>query len=119
LFKQIYYIFTQISSFRTWFVVGISRFQKWFDVDVYGFQNELCCRYFGIFWLGDCLSYFLKNWVIFFSNLLVPLLNESDILNEKRAWLRSPARENIERSFETYPGTVLQSSESNWPLNFV
>jgi len=53
--------------FKTQFVVGISRVQKWFDVDVLGFQIKLCCRYFG---LGDCLGYFLKNWAIFFSNLL-------------------------------------------------
>jgi hypothetical protein len=38
------------------------------------------CRYFGlsnwalIFWLGNSFGYFLKNWVIFFSNLLVTLL---------------------------------------------
>jgi hypothetical protein len=36
LFKQIYYIFTKISSFKIWFVAGILRFQKWFDVDVFG-----------------------------------------------------------------------------------
>jgi hypothetical protein len=45
LFKQINYIFTSISSFKTWFVVGILRFQKWFDV--LGFKIEFCCRYFG------------------------------------------------------------------------
>ncbi len=39
----------EVSSFNTWFVVGILRFQKWFDVDVFGYQNELCCRYFGLF----------------------------------------------------------------------
>jgi hypothetical protein len=44
-----YYAFTRISSFKTWFVVGILRFQKWFDVDVFGFQIELCCIYFGLF----------------------------------------------------------------------
>jgi hypothetical protein len=48
LFQQIYYIFAKISSFKTWFAVGISGFQKWFDVDVLGFQIELCCRYFGL-----------------------------------------------------------------------
>jgi len=36
--KQIYYIFTSISSFKTWFAVDILRFLKWFDVDVLGFQ---------------------------------------------------------------------------------
>ncbi len=35
-------------------------------LDVLDFQIELCCRYFGLFWLGHCLGYFLKNWVIFF-----------------------------------------------------
>ncbi len=49
LCKQIYYIFTQIGSFKTWFVVGILRFQKWFDVDVLDFQIKLCCGYFGQF----------------------------------------------------------------------
>ncbi len=44
-------------------------FQKWFDVDVLGFQVELCnCRYLGLFWLGGCLGYFLKNFVIFFKS---------------------------------------------------
>jgi hypothetical protein len=66
LIKQIYYIFTSISSFKTWFVVGILGFQKWSYVVVLGFQIELCCRYFGLFCLGDFLSYFLKNWAIFF-----------------------------------------------------
>jgi hypothetical protein len=28
-----------MSSFKTWFVVGILRFQKWFDVDVLGFHG--------------------------------------------------------------------------------
>jgi hypothetical protein len=41
LFKQIYYIIAYISSFKTWFVVGILKFQKWFDVDVLGFPIEL------------------------------------------------------------------------------
>jgi hypothetical protein len=40
-------------------------FQKWFDVDILGFQIELCCRHFGLFWIGDCLGYFLKNRAIF------------------------------------------------------
>ncbi len=46
----------------------ILRLQK-FVVDVLGFQIELCCRYFGLFWLGN----FLKNLAIFFSNHLVTL----------------------------------------------
>jgi hypothetical protein len=33
-------------------------FQKWFDVDVLRFQIEFRGRYFGLFWLGDCLGYF-------------------------------------------------------------
>jgi hypothetical protein len=66
LFKQIYYNLTYISCLKTWFVVSILRFQKWFDVDVLGFQVELCCRYFGLFWFGDCLGYFLENWVKLF-----------------------------------------------------
>jgi hypothetical protein len=73
LLKGIYYIFTQISRFKTWLVVGILRFQKWFDADVLGFQIELCCRYFGLFWLGDFLGYFLKILGDFLSNLLVTL----------------------------------------------
>ncbi len=74
LLKQIYYILTYVRSFKTWFVVGILRFQKWFDVDVLGFQIEVCCRYFSLYWLGDCLGYSLKNWVNLFSNLLWPVL---------------------------------------------
>ncbi len=54
-------------------VARILGFQKWFDIDVLAFQMKLCCRYFGIFWLGDCLGYFLNNWAIFFSKLLVTL----------------------------------------------
>jgi hypothetical protein len=64
--------FTILSSFKTWFIVGILRFQKQCDVNVLDFQIELCCRYFGILWLRDSLGYFLKNWAIF-SNLLVTL----------------------------------------------
>jgi hypothetical protein len=37
-----------------------------------GFQIELCCRYFGFFWLGDSSGY-LKKLGEFFSNLLVTL----------------------------------------------
>jgi len=33
LFKEIYYIFTEMSNFKTWFVVGILRFLNWFDVE--------------------------------------------------------------------------------------
>jgi len=55
------------------FVLGILMFQKWFGVFVLGFQIALCCRYFDIFWIGNFLGYFLKNRVIFFSNLLVTL----------------------------------------------
>jgi hypothetical protein len=61
------------SSFKTWFVEGILRFQNWFDVAVLGFKIELCGRHFGLFGLGDNSGYFLKNWGIFFSNLLVTL----------------------------------------------
>ncbi len=60
-------------QFQKWFVACILRFQKWFDVNVLGFQNKPCCRAFGLFWLGDFWGYFLKNWVNFFSNLLVTL----------------------------------------------
>jgi hypothetical protein len=38
------------------------------DVDALDFQIELGCRYSGIFWLGDCLGFFLKKWVIFFKS---------------------------------------------------
>jgi hypothetical protein len=48
--KQVFfYIFTILSTFKAWFVVGILRVRKWFDVDVLGFQIEFRCRYFGIF----------------------------------------------------------------------
>jgi hypothetical protein len=46
------------------FVVGILRFQKWFGVYILGFQIALCCTYFGLFWLGDLLGYFLKNILV-------------------------------------------------------
>ncbi len=45
---------------------------RWFDVDVLGFQIELCCRYLGLFYLGDILGYFLEYWA-FFSNFPVTL----------------------------------------------
>jgi hypothetical protein len=63
--KQIYYIFTSMSSFKTWFVVSNLRFQKWFDAYFLGFQIELCCRYFDLF---GCLGHFLKNWAFFKSS---------------------------------------------------
>jgi hypothetical protein len=50
---------------KAWFVVGILRFQKWFDLDISDFQLELCYRFFGSFWFGNFLGYFLKNWHIF------------------------------------------------------
>ncbi len=65
LLEQIYYILTYIYSFKTWSVVGILRFLKWFDVDVIDFQIEVHCRYFDLFWLGDCWGYSLKNWANF------------------------------------------------------
>jgi hypothetical protein len=48
LFKQIYYIFTQTSSFKTWFVVRILTFQKCFvvDVDVLAFFGLETVLYF-------------------------------------------------------------------------
>ncbi len=49
LFGQIYYIFTEVGKFKTWFVVGILRFQKWLDVGILDFQLELSNRYFGSF----------------------------------------------------------------------
>jgi hypothetical protein len=72
LLKQIYYIFTQIDMFKTWFVASILRFQKWLDVDILDFQFELCNRYFGIFWFRDFWGYFLKNWAIFSQNFWSP-----------------------------------------------
>ncbi len=59
--------------FQNMFAVGI-RFKKWFDVDVLGFQIELCCRYFGLFCLGDFLDYFQKNWANFFQIFCSPWL---------------------------------------------
>jgi hypothetical protein len=41
LIKPIFYNFILISSFKTWFVVGVKRFQKLLDVDVLDFQIEL------------------------------------------------------------------------------
>jgi hypothetical protein len=58
----------QISNLQTWLVIGILRFQKQFDVDVLDFQIELCYRYLGVFWFGDYLAQFLKNWAIFFKS---------------------------------------------------
>jgi hypothetical protein len=39
--KQIFYLLTCISNFKTRFVVGNLSFQKWFDTDVLDFQIEL------------------------------------------------------------------------------
>jgi len=73
LFKQIYYIFTKISSFKTWFVVGILRFQKWFDVDVLDFQIEFCHINFSLFLdLATFWGYSLKNLANFFLILWSP-----------------------------------------------
>ncbi len=73
LLKPIYYIFTWISSFITWFVVGILRFQKWFDVDVLGCQIELSCRFFWPFLIWQLFGLFFEKFGNFFSNLLVTL----------------------------------------------
>jgi hypothetical protein len=56
------------------FVASILSFQKGFDVDVFGFEIELRCKYFGIFWLGNCFSYFSRKLGEIFSNLLVILV---------------------------------------------
>ncbi len=64
--KQIKYIFTQINSFKIWFVVRTLMFLKWFDADGLGFQIQL-------YWHGNCLGYFLNNWANFFSNRLITL----------------------------------------------
>jgi hypothetical protein len=45
-------------------------------VDVLVFQIKLCCRYFGLFCLGDFWGYFFEILGNFFSNLLVTLLFE-------------------------------------------
>jgi hypothetical protein len=42
----------------------ISKFQKWFYVDVLDFKFSFDVD-FWLFWLGDCLGYFYKNWVNF------------------------------------------------------
>jgi hypothetical protein len=34
LLKKLFYAFTKISIFETWFVVGILRFPKWSNVNV-------------------------------------------------------------------------------------
>jgi hypothetical protein len=49
LFKQIYYIFTKIGMFKTWFIVGILRFQKGFEANILDFKFDICYRYFGTF----------------------------------------------------------------------
>jgi hypothetical protein len=73
LFKQIYYIVTYKSSFKTWFVVGFLWFQKLFDTDVLGFQIELCCRCFGLLLTWRLLGDIFCKFGQFFSNLLVTL----------------------------------------------
>ncbi len=45
LLKQLFDIFTKISSFKIWFVVGILRFQKWFVVDVSDFKIGHLCSF--------------------------------------------------------------------------
>ncbi len=57
--KLIYYIFTEISSFKTWFVAGILRFQKWFDVDVLYF---LVLNIMAAFALETVWATFRKFW---------------------------------------------------------
>jgi hypothetical protein len=57
-----------MSSFKTWFVIGILRFQKWFDVDVLGFQNELLA-----FFTWNLFGLLFEKLGKFFSNLLVTL----------------------------------------------
>jgi hypothetical protein len=61
-------------------VVGILRFQKWFDVDVLGFQIELCCRYFDLFF--DLKTVWATFWKIgqffLFKTLLVTLRRQVD-----------------------------------------
>jgi hypothetical protein len=41
LSKQIYYIFTLIGVFKTWFIVGIFKYQTWFNIIFLEFQIEL------------------------------------------------------------------------------
>ncbi len=45
LLKQLLYVITKISSFKTWFVVGILRFQKGFVVDVSDFKIGHLCSF--------------------------------------------------------------------------
>ena len=66
LFAEANLLHFHLNIFKTLFVVGILRFQKWFGVDVLGFQIELCCRYFGLFWLGNSLGYFFGKLGNFF-----------------------------------------------------
>jgi hypothetical protein len=49
-----------MSSFKTWFVVGILRFKKWFDV--LGIQIELCCRYVGLFFTWQLFGSFFEKF---------------------------------------------------------
>ncbi len=59
-----------LSKFITFllFVVCILRFQTWFDVDVLDFLIELCCRYFGFFWLGQLFGLFFEKFGNFFQS---------------------------------------------------
>ncbi len=67
--KANFYIFTRISSFKTWLVVAIFRFQNLFDVDVFDFQIDLWCGYFGIFSSATVLATFPNIWQYFFQTI--------------------------------------------------
>jgi hypothetical protein len=62
--KTLFYLFAQISSFKTWFVVGIFRFQKGSDVKVSN-TNWALMLIFWHHWVGNCSGYFF-NWQYFF-----------------------------------------------------
>ncbi len=80
LLGTFFYIFTQISCFKTWFVVGILRFQKGSDVKVSNTLIELWCWYFDILGLGNSFGYFFEKLGNIFPSSKSPLAMTTSII---------------------------------------
>ncbi len=60
-FRNFCYVFTQMSSFKTWFVLGILKLQRGIEVDILDFLVKHWCRYLGFFGLETTLTNFSKK----------------------------------------------------------
>ncbi len=60
-----YYIFSQISSFKTWFLYVFYGFKSGLLYIFWTFKLRFVVDILAYFWLGDCFGYFLINWAIF------------------------------------------------------